>query len=225
MRTGLAINAMSHTLVLEEAMTTTTNGKSGKGLSDGVISELATYFDVVPGHENELRAASERFTERVRSFSATDPDRAIRTGLRDTRLVIFDDGKRLLWATTFETEWDPYIDDAILAVGIRYFLDWMQHTTQGQKIMEWADSYGGAAKLDAMPEESVRKATVRLKEILQSVQSPAVAYFNVFNAWTMSQVFKALRLQEAFQQVLDDPAAEQALQHPALKPLLELAAD
>ena len=206
-------------------MTSTITTKSGKGISDGVISELATYFDVVSGHEDELRAACERFTERVRSFSATDPDRAVRTGLRDTRLVIFDDGKRLMWATTFETEWDPYVDDAILAVGIRYVLDWMQHTAQGEAILDWVESYGGAAKLEEMPEESVRKATPRLKEILQSVQSPAVAYFNVFNRWTMPQVFKAMRLAEAFQQVLDDPAAEQALQHPALKPLLELAAD
>ena len=39
-------------------MTTTTNVKSGRGLSDGVVSELATYWEVLPGHEDELRAAT-----------------------------------------------------------------------------------------------------------------------------------------------------------------------
>ena len=38
-------------------MTTANSQKSGKGLSDGVVSELATYWNVLPGHEDELRAA------------------------------------------------------------------------------------------------------------------------------------------------------------------------
>ena len=42
-------------------MTSTTNVKSGRGLSDGVVSELATYWEVLPGHEDELRAATQRF--------------------------------------------------------------------------------------------------------------------------------------------------------------------
>lgn len=31
-------------------------------------------------------------------------------------------------AMTFETEWDPYVDDAILLIGMEVFLDWLQHT-------------------------------------------------------------------------------------------------
>ena len=34
-------------------MTTPITKKSGKGITDGVISELATFFDVLPGHEEE----------------------------------------------------------------------------------------------------------------------------------------------------------------------------
>ncbi len=48
-------------LIQEEAMTSTINKKSGQGLSDGVVSELATFWEVLPGHEDELRAATERF--------------------------------------------------------------------------------------------------------------------------------------------------------------------
>ena len=44
-------------------MTSAEPQKSGKGLSYGVVSELATYWDVLPGHEDELRAATQRFAD------------------------------------------------------------------------------------------------------------------------------------------------------------------
>jgi hypothetical protein len=37
--------------------------KSGKGIRDGVVSELTVFFEVQPGHEEELRAACRRFTD------------------------------------------------------------------------------------------------------------------------------------------------------------------
>lgn len=198
--------------------------KSGKGVTDGVISEMAGFWDVVPGHEEELPAATQRMVEAVRRL---DPATSMKTGLRDTRHVIFDDGRRLLWATTFETEWDSYVDDAILLIGIDVFLDWLQHTVQGQDIVAWAQSSGADkfARDDPRWQEAMREATGKLKEILQSVQSPATAYFNAVRALTLPQIDRARRVDEAFEQVLDDPAAAEALQHPALKPLLELAAD
>jgi hypothetical protein len=208
-----------------ETMTSAVNTKSGKGVVDGVISELATFWNVRPGDEDELAAACRRFTETVRHL---DPEKAVHTGLRDTRHVIFDDGRRLLWATTFETDWDVYIDDAILAVGIANFLDWMQHTTQGEAVQAWVESAGGVEKLDPNDPEitqTVRRTSGRLKEIIQSAQIPAAAYFNALAPLTLTQVNKAQGLEQAFQQVLDDPAAGEALQHPALKLLLEQAAD
>ncbi|MGW0211820.1 hypothetical protein ACWDZ8_40950 [Streptomyces sp. NPDC003233] len=204
---------------------TTITKKAGKGLTDGVVSELATYFDVKPGHEEQAREAVAKFEEVLR---ATDPAETIKTGLRDSRHVIFDNGRRLLWATTFETEWDPYVDDAILLVGVQHFLDWMQHTTQWDAISAWYEESGGAAVLadknDPDFEANARKATAGLKAILQAGQSQAAAYFNPLGSLTMPQILKAQKLDAAFQEVLDDPAAEEALQHPALKPLLAQAA-
>lgn len=205
-------------------MTTTTNPKSGKGLSDGVVSELATYWNVLPGHEDELRAATVRFADLLRQVPQ---DKNIHTGLRDQRHVIFDEGQRLMWATTFENEWDPYFEDFV-QIGIEHFLDWMQHTAQYTDVSTWVESSGGVESfnLDNPEIDAQLKRTVGgLKAIVQSVQSPATGYFNNLSAWTMPQIIKAQRLQEAFQQVLDDPRAAEALQHPALKPLLELAAD
>ena len=205
-------------------MTTTISKKSGKGLSDGVVSELATYWDVLPGHEDELRAATQRFADLLRGVPR---DKNVHTGLRDQRHVIFDDGKRLMWATTFENEWDPYFEDFV-QIGIEHFLDWMQHTTQYTDVSTWVESSGGVESLNpANPdiEAHVKQTVGGLKAIVQSVQSPATGYFNNLGAWTMPEIIKAQRLQEAFQQVLDDPGAAEALQHPALRPLLDQAAD
>jgi len=205
-------------------MTTTISKKSGKGLSDGVVSELATYWDVLPGHEDELRAATQRFADLLRGVPR---DKNVHTGLRDQRHVIFDDGKRLMWATTFENEWDPYFEDFV-QIGIEHFLDWMQHTAQYTDVSTWVESSGGVESLNpANPdiEAHVKQTVGGLKAIVQSVQSPATGYFNNLGAWTMPEIIKAQRLQEAFQQVLDDPGAAEALQHPALRPLLDQAAD
>ena len=205
-------------------MTSAVTTKSGKGLSYGVVSELATYWNVLPGHEDELRAATQRFADVLIKVPA---EKNIHTGLRDSRHVIFDHGTRLMWATTFENDWDPYFDDFVM-IGIEHFLDWMRHTAQYTDVSAWVESSGGAGKFhrDNPEIEAQMKRTVGgLKAIVQSVQSPATGYFNNLSTWTMPQLIKAQRLQEAFQQVLDNPAAAEALQHPALKPLLEQAAD
>jgi len=205
-------------------MTSTINRKSGKGLSDGVVSELATYWNVLPGHEDELRAATERFADTLRQVPL---EKNIHTGLRDQRHVIFDNGQRMMWATTFENDWDPYFEDFVL-IGIEHFVDWMQHTTQGAAVATWIESSGGVESFrDSNPDVKahVQQTVGGLKEIVSSVQSPATGYFNNLSAWTMPEIIKGQRLQEAFEQVLDDPAAAEALQHPALKPLLDQAAD
>ena len=205
-------------------MTTTISTKSGMGLSDGVVSELATYWNVLPGHQDELRAATQRFADVLRGVPL---DKNIHTGLRDQRHVIFDNGQRLMWATTFENEWDPYFEDFV-QIGIEHFLDWMQHTAQYTAVSAWVESSGGVESFKPTKpdiEAQVKQTVGGLKAIVQSVQSPATGYFNNLGAWTMPQIVKAQRLQEAFQQVLDDPGAAEALQHPALKPLLDQAAD
>ena len=204
--------------------TTTTNKKTGGGLSDGVVSELATFWNVLPGHEDELRAATERFADLLRSVPR---DKNLHTGLRDERHVIFDGGRQMMWATTFENDWDPYFEDFV-QIGIQHFLDWMQHTTQYTHVEQWLQESGGADKfrLDNPDIEAQMKRSVPgLKAIVQSVRSPATGYFNNLREFTMPEIVKGQAVNAAFQQVLDDPAAEEALAHPALKPLLEQAAD
>lgn len=184
-------------------MDTTNNKKSGKGLSSGVVSELAAFFDVIPGHEQALREACERFAVTV---SKTDPMKFQKAGMRDVRFVIFDDDRRVQMLTTFETDWEPYVDDAVMVIGPEHWRDWQQHCV-------------GFDQFKAQPSLAV------LRNQLQSAQVRAAAYYNILGDYTVPQIKKALRVEQALQQVLDDPAAVQALQHPALKPLLEQAAD
>jgi hypothetical protein len=198
--------------------------KSGIGLVDNTVSELAAFFDVLPGHEEELRAALQRFEQVIRT---TPPAETIKTGLRSTRHVVFNEGRMLLWATTFETDWDPYLDDALLVVGPDKFIDWMQHTEQGEAIIDWYERNGGEAGFDKSRDdydEIALQASPELKRIIQSRQVTAASYFESLSPLTMTEVLKNAALANAFNQVLEHPEAEQALQHPALRPLLELAA-
>jgi hypothetical protein len=197
--------------------------KSGKGNSHGVISEVSAYMTVKPGHEEEARAAAFRFGEMLRKSDWKDLQK---TGLRDARLVNFDNGRRLMFASGFETEWDPYVDDAILVVGLQHFLDWLQHTVEAEELVASVKSLAGDVdENDPAYAEKVKPAGAQLKAVIQKIQTPAITYFNALSDLTLPQIKKAQRLQEAFQQVLDDPAAQEALQHPALKPLLAQAAD
>jgi hypothetical protein len=197
--------------------------KSGKGNSHGVISEVSAYMTVKPGHEEEARAAAFRFGEMLRKSDWKDLQK---TGLRDARLVNFDNGRRLMFASGFETDWDPYVDDAILVVGLQHFLDWLQHTVEAEELVASVKSLAGDVdENDPAYAEKLKPAGAQLKAVIQKIQTPATSYFNALSDLTLPQIKKAQRLQEAFQQVLDDPAAQEALQHPALKPLLEQAAD
>ena len=207
-------------------MTTALTKKSGKGSADGMISELTTFWDVLPGsgHADEARAAGQRMVDAIHGL---DPATSAATGLRDARIAVSNDDRTLLFATAFETEWDHYIDDAILVVGVGAFLAWMQHTVQGQEIVAWSKESGAEkfAQGDPEWEAIMRKATSQLKALLQKNQSPATGYFNALSGLTLPQFDRQQRVNQAFEQVLDDPAAAEALQQPALKPLLELAAD
>jgi hypothetical protein len=205
------------------------SAKAGKGNRDGVVSELATFYEVKPGHEEELRAACGRMANTLKN---SPMELNIATGLRDERHVIFDGGKRMAWWTTFETEWDPYVEDAVMRIGIDHFTDWMQHTTSADQWFAGIRQGGGEAQLRWNPnlvgsaeEKEARVGLSWVKEYLQDHQVGAAGYFNAVSYLTHVEIRKEHQVYEAFQRVLDDPDAAEALQHPALKPLLEQAAD
>lgn len=175
--------------------------KSGKGASHGVVSELSAFISVKPGHAEELHQALGRFHAKAR---AADFKTAQKIGIQDMRHVIFDNGTRLCWITAFDTDWDPYIDDAVAILGVDSWKDWLQHTVEY--------------------EEEIAASGASIKKFLQAAQVPASGFYRAIPELTLAEIKKGQQLKQAFEQVLDDPAAAEALQQPALKPLLEQAA-
>jgi len=200
---------------MEEILTTTINKKSGKGMINGVVSELTTFFHVQPGHEAAMREAVEMVNQQLQEMG---PEVHRKMGLREWRQVLFDNDTRVLLVTSFETDWDPYVDDAIVTFSPESFSAWLQHTVE-------------AGQLDRAQVQSI-KADLRqgiansalLKAVLQAGQAPASAYLDVLSDQTVPQIRKAQELERAFEQMLDNPESIEMLQQPALKPLLDQAA-
>jgi hypothetical protein len=179
------------------------NKKSGLGARHGAKSEATALFTVKPGHADELRAACQRFAE----FLKKAPFEALQhVGLHYSRLVLADNGTRLIWLTAFDTDFAPYVDDAVSNMGVGTWYDWLQHTVE---CPEGFDHFTGP----------------QVREVIQKNQSTADGYFEAFPDLTMGEIRKGQRVREALERVLDQPEASTLLQHPALKPLLEEAAD
>ena len=175
-----------------------------KGAHSGPVSELSVFLKVKPGREQLIREVFNS-TPEEHAFM----DKAIHEvgSLHQARYVLFDNGTRLLIATTFDGDWDVYIGDFART----YILDaW-------DKFLIHCEGY---------PDEGKASLTVdEIKEFLTKNQVTAVDFMMTYPGFTAKQIQKALRVQDAFQQVLDEPDAAEPLRHPSLKPLAELAVD
>jgi hypothetical protein len=178
---------------------TSASGPSRPGVSVGSTSEFSLFFHVKPGHEEDVREAL-RMLQKSPGYRPGDYDLPIAT-IHEARFVLFDDDRRLLFATSFDGPWDAYMED-FASKPLQLFDPIFQHV----------EGYGGLPNLAAV------------KEFILSAQVTAPAYARNYSG-TVKEIRKAERVNRAFQQVLDDPAAGEALQHPALKPMLDEAAD
>ena len=123
--------------------------------------------------------------------------------IHEARFVLFDDDTRLAFITSFDGQWDAYMEDFVTSGPTLQLFD---------VIFRHVEGYEGLPDLSAV------------KAFILGAQQTAVAYARNYPG-TVKEIRKALSVDRAFQQVLDDPGAEEALQHPALKPLLDEAAD
>jgi hypothetical protein len=167
------------------------------GLKSGVRTEFTVFARVKPGHEEAIRAAIES------SFADPRREQAMRElgTLHEARHVLFDDDTRYLFVSSFDGDWDRYIED-------------------------FAGSYSGVV-LDRVLghcEGYPGLADPAVKEWIADHEPGSVAFAAAYPDATVKQVWRALAIQRAFEQVLDDPSAEESLRAPALKPLLDLAA-
>jgi hypothetical protein len=175
-----------------------------KGARIAPVSELSVFCKVKPGREQAIR---EVFNPSPEEHAATVKAVKDVGTLHNARYVLFDNGTRLLIGTTFDGDWDVYIDDFAAS----YVLDaW-------DKFLIHCEGY---------PDEGKASLTVdQIKEFLTANQVTAADFYMDYPGVTTKEIKEALRVQAAFQEALDNPDAGEALQHPALKPLREVAAE
>lgn len=198
--------------------TTTMPGKLqyAPGVRAGKRNELTMFYRVKPGHEKLIRKAIEDFFSSPARTNMDDPrvfNYIAQTGVHDIRLALFDNDTRLVWLTSFDTEWDPYIDDTFAVRNdVMEYGKILQHTVEAPE---------GAAD----PNSAFQKSAGPIKDVFIAHRVVAMGFAPTFPNATTWGIKKGEQLMKAFQEVLDHPDAEKALSHPALKPLLELASE
>jgi hypothetical protein len=186
------------------------------GAKSGKRDELTMFYRVKPGHEKEIRKAIEDFHNDPVRTKMDDPRIfafIAQTGVHDLRHVLFENDTRLAWLTSFDTDWDPYIDDTFaVRTNLVEYGKILQHTVEAPEGV-------------ADPNHPIQKNSRAIKDLFLAQRVVAAGYAPTFPNATTWGIRKGEKLLEAFQKVLDHPQAEEALKHPALKPLLELASE
>jgi hypothetical protein len=176
-----------------------------KGYRIPPVSELSAFLRVKPGREQLIREVFNQPPEEKATVEAAVKDVG---SLHSARYVLFDDGTRLLIATTFDGDWDVYIDDFAASI-----------------ILDAWDLF--LIHCEGYPDEGKDAAQLTvddIKEFLTACQVTAADFYMDYPGVTTKEIIEALRVQAAVQESLDNPEAGEALQHPALKPLREVAA-
>ena len=82
---------------------TETSSAGRTGLRRGKVSELTIVFPIAPGGAKRMQAMLDS------GFNIQAPDRV--GSVHDMHYVFLDNDTRVLFATTYDGEWDPYVDD------------------------------------------------------------------------------------------------------------------
>jgi len=87
--------------------TPTTTTPKRPGLRAGSRTEFTVFATVLPGHETALRETL------VQSMANPRTQQALQDigTLHEDRWVLFDDGRRVMFCSSFDGSWDKYIDD------------------------------------------------------------------------------------------------------------------
>ncbi|MFB8331537.1 hypothetical protein ACWGJ1_27305 [Bacillus wiedmannii] len=143
------------------------------GLRLGQVSELTIIIPLKPGGADNLR-------KKLRE----NPNQAevmARIGtVHDMRWVIFDEDKRLLFATAYDGDWDGYIDD--FGTQIPKVLDYFFMETEG---------YPG-----------INSPTI--KDFIASHQITSSGWYCAYPENTVKDIWKAGRIVKAFNNLLDE---------------------
>jgi hypothetical protein len=139
----------------------------------GQSNEFTLVLPLKPG-------GAERMREAHRSLSADLRARLDRVAtVHDLRFVIFDNDTRLIFASTFDGEWEAYIDD--FATIIPDVID--------QEFRE-VEGYPGIHSPD-------------IKDFIARHQVTGLTYYSAYPDASVRDVWKALKVRSAFEGLLD----------------------
>ena len=144
------------------------------GLKAGRSNEFTIIGRLKPG-------GAERLRKRVKdNFNIRDQSTFDRIGtLHDMRFVIFDNDTRLLFASTFDGDWDAYIDDF------------------ANLIPDIVDQQFG--ELEGYP--GVRSPDI--KDFIVKHQVPAYYFYSAYPNASVRDVWKALKIKGGLDVILD----------------------
>ncbi|KOY55506.1 MULTISPECIES: hypothetical protein [unclassified Streptomyces] len=143
------------------------------GAKSGEVSELTTILPLKPNGAERLR----KFFKLVGGNLAG----AGQVGtLHNMRFVFLDNDTKLLFATAFDGEWDPYIDD--FATKIPDFMDYLFTNVEG---------WPGITSPD-------------VKDFIVKYQIPAEAWFVAHPNLTVAEAHRLKRQEAAVQRFLSD---------------------
>ena len=157
-------------------MSKANQAESRPGLKAGQVQEFTLIMNLKPGGAERLRkrlASDSRFGNQNQVF-------ADRVGtLHDMRFTIFDNDTRLLFASTFDGDWDAYIED--FGAYIPDYIDLAFGETEG---------YPGIKSPD-------------FKDFLVKNQVTSTHFYSAYPNATVKDVWKALNVKKGMDVLLD----------------------
>ena len=142
------------------------------GVRQGKVSELLFIAPFAPGGAARLRALLE-----LRDGSFDDTDRV--GTVHDMRFVFLDNDTKLLFATAYDGEWDPYIDDFATKI-----------TDQMDVIFTACEGWPGIR-------------SPKVKDWIVSHQIPAVGWYVAHPDLTVRDIHRLKRVGKAVDEFLD----------------------
>ena len=153
-----------------------TQGKVRPGLKAGRLNEFTLIMKLKPGGADRLRkklASDSNFANQNQSV-------VDRVGtVHDLRFVIFDNDTRLLFATTFDDDWDAYIDDFATLIP-----DLIDH------VFEEVEDYPGIKSPD-------------IKDYIAKYQVTSTYFYSAYPNASVRDIRKAMKVKSGLDVLLD----------------------
>ena len=151
-------------------------GNVRPGLKAGRSNEFTLIMNLKPGGAERLRkklASNSKFGNQNQAY-------ADRIGtLHDLRFVIFDNDTRLLFATTFDDDWDAYINDFATLIP-----DLIDH------VFEEVEDYPGIKSPD-------------IKDYIAKYQITSTYFYSAYPDASVRDIRKAMKIERGLDVLLD----------------------